>query len=461
MIKTRILDTKKLIEDASALLYQTNVVKAGWQFAPDNPSQIRVENKRKRKILVDRFTDDAIWIGAFYGKKMVGCTRLCKTDENNKFEIEGYSTTQAIKKYLPKDKSTCLESTRTVVAEDFTGLVVVKFLFLHVFKYCQANKYSVFGCVSHERIKRLFTKINVPLKIESGFKYEDTDLTPVNFYFVDYNKGELKTVINNLENSKLNTIDILKLLEIVAPIIPTPLYWMDRDGVVIGINGQCLNAMGTTRENIIGKTPYMFHSHDVADNILHHNNLVMQTGEILSQKEVSTNFATRKKLYALSIKAPLYNDNGDVIGVVGTSVDITAQEEAEELRIQNAEHKGQVYVEFKKCMELIENAFQQTKFKILNARSGNSMTTLKTDENISLSKREKEILYLLSLNKSPKEIAQIFSNIENKNIASSTINSIICKQLYPKLGVFNISQLIEKANYLKLIPFLPETFIHS
>ena len=65
----------------------------------------------------------------------------------------------------------------------------------------------------------------------------------------------------------------------------------------------------------------------------------------------------------------------------------------------------------------------------------------------------------MSLNKSPKEIANILSNRENKNIQSDTIRSMISKQLYTKFGVYNVNQLIEKARILNLIPFIPDNFL--
>ena len=51
--------------------------------------------------------------------------------------------------------------------------------------------------------------------------------------------------------------------------------------------------------------------------------------------------------------------------------------------------------------------------------------------------------------------------MENKKIAPATVGAMINKQLYPKFGVFNVGQLIEKANFLNLIPFMPESFIYT
>ncbi|HMT02812.1 MAG TPA: PAS domain-containing sensor histidine kinase [Burkholderiales bacterium] len=131
-----------------------------------------------------------------------------------------------------------------------------------------------------------------------------------------------------------NSMSVLKALEIVAPILPTPVYWHDVNGVVLGVNEHCLKGMGTIREEVIGRTPYEFYPKDVAEHILKHNEHVIKTGQILSQEEVINNITTGKLVYALAIKSPLYNDEGKVIGILGTSIDITAEKEAEELKKQ-------------------------------------------------------------------------------------------------------------------------------
>jgi DNA-binding CsgD family transcriptional regulator len=73
---------------------------------------------------------------------------------------------------------------------------------------------------------------------------------------------------------------------------------------------------------------------------------------------------------------------------------------------------------------------------------------------ITLTRREKQILYYLSLNKSVKEIANILSQLENKTVSFLTVHSILNKKLYPKFDVLGVSQLIAKAHELKLIPFV-------
>ncbi|MCC2644821.1 MAG: hypothetical protein K0R94_599 [Burkholderiales bacterium] len=74
-------------------------------------------------------------------------------------------------------------------------------------------------------------------------------------------------------------------------------------------------------------------------------------------------------------------------------------------------------------------------------------------DEIILNKRESEILYYLSLNKSIKDIAAVATILDNKEVSASEINAIVNKQLYPKFKVDNISQLVDKATALNLILF--------
>ena len=134
---------------------------------------------------------------------------------------------------------------------------------------------------------------------------------------------------------------IITALEIAAPILPTPVYWLSKDGVVLGINEHCLKAIGATPD-IIGKTPYEFYPNEIAKHIIQHNTEVIQTGKILSQEEPIEDITTGEVKYFSSIKAPLHDDQGNIIGIVGSSIDITAEKEAERLKLENEAHKVQL-----------------------------------------------------------------------------------------------------------------------
>ncbi|MFN8770314.1 MAG: hypothetical protein ACK5Z5_00550 [Neisseriaceae bacterium] len=82
----------------------------------------------------------------------------------------------------------------------------------------------------------------------------------------------------------------------------------------------------------------------------------------------------------------------------------------------------------------------------------------KTNSEVELEEREKEILYYISRGKSYREIATSLSDRYHKRIALSTIASIVRNSLYEKLGVYNMLDLKSKAIELNLNHVPPSLF---
>ncbi|MDF2529618.1 MAG: hypothetical protein K0Q57_498 [Gammaproteobacteria bacterium] len=138
------------------------------------------------------------------------------------------------------------------------------------------------------------------------------------------------------QDKPANRPKIFEELEKIAQILPTPIYWEDVNSVIIGANEQALKASGAlVPEAYIGKTLHELYPHEMADNIKRHNEEVMRLETTLSQEEVIEDITTGKIKYFTAIKTPLRDDDGKVIGIVGTSLDITAEKEAERLELEN------------------------------------------------------------------------------------------------------------------------------
>jgi len=200
MVIIKQLNDAASIEDACALLHNRLIEQIGWNFLPKNPSQLRVEIRNNRHLLVDRFTDNAAWFGAFDDSMLVGCLRVTFVDENNKLEIDGYKNSQVIQEYLPENRSNCTEMTRIAILKNYSGLGILRSLCLAAFKYCDSNKYSICGAPSNVHVISLFKRIQFPLKMANAFKYEEQDPESVHFYFADQGKLEIKNMIMLLES---------------------------------------------------------------------------------------------------------------------------------------------------------------------------------------------------------------------------------------------------------------------
>lgn len=454
------LESCDLIEDACALLYEEYIEKYNWVFSDNNPSKIKIVSKSSRKLLVDRVVEHAVWFGAFHGKKIIGCIRIFKANEKTPFEIEQYASAQEIvSKYIMPNKPNLYECTRACVSSEYKGKKILNLLYLHALQYCQRERASIFGSTNNAHVKFVLKQIGWPLKLENAFKFEESELMPVNFYLASYSNREVISMVRKLElikNSDANrSISILEALEIVAPVLPAPIYWHDKAGVVLGINDLCLEGMGTTRDKVVGKTPYDFYPKKLAEYILKHNAEIMETGKVSFQEESINDVTTGEYKAYLAVKAPLYDDDKNIIGIVGTSINITAEKEAEHLKAEIEKHRA-VKAEQDKFQVMIEqlmHVLNGFKASTLNDQLG----VIKSNSpviDLKLTRREQEVLYFLSLNKSPKEIAQIISILYNKEVNSKTIQSVIDRQLYSKFGVYSISHLIEEANSRQLIPFL-------
>jgi PAS domain S-box-containing protein len=334
----RLTDSEQ-IDEACALLHTIYIEKMQWKFCPDNPSQIRIETRDGKKLLVDKFTQLATWFGVYYEGKMIGCTRVQGIDKNGRLELEGYENTDALHSYFSTRKDKCVELVKFAFLPDYVTPGIIRTLFTTVFEYCEKNGYSPLTTTHNSFLKNMFQKIGFPLKVEHAFKYEPHDPLPVNFYFADHAKSEVSHIINSLEKlnkvSRLTSAKIFRALEIATPVLPVPVYWHDKDGKLLGINERGLKGMGTSR-NIIGSTPYDLYPKERAEKILNDYKVVMDRGEVLAQEEKINDFTTGQKKYFSSIVAPLYDGEGSVIGVVGTAIDITAEKESECLRAENA-----------------------------------------------------------------------------------------------------------------------------
>ena len=173
-------------------------------------------------------------------------------------------------------------------------------------------------------------------------------------YAMDGQNQSLTALIEKLESEN-------KLLKQVIDRLPGSIYWKNKAGAYLGRNDYSLEKMrevgfessDDTRISIINKTDFDLFPPDVAKRYRQHDLEVMGTGKELSIEEPTT-LPNGETIIQLSTKRPLYDDQGEVIGVVGNTVDITrlkkieaALREAKEL----AEASNLAKTEFMRNME--------------------------------------------------------------------------------------------------------------
>jgi len=138
----------------------------------------------------------------------------------------------------------------------------------------------------------------------------DYDIDKIN------NPKQLKKIARNL----LNELNILKN---VLDSIPCSIYWKDKNGTYLGCNKYQAEMAGFNDASyIIGKTDYDFVWKDYAGELSMIDASVMRS-KITADLEETPVIADGSKITMITRKAPLYDIDGKIQGIIGASIDIT------------------------------------------------------------------------------------------------------------------------------------------
>lgn len=120
-----------------------------------------------------------------------------------------------------------------------------------------------------------------------------------------------------------------RMLNNVISLLPGHVYWVDRNHVILGCNEQQAKTVGLkSRHEVVGRKIEEFQTPENAEISIKINNEVMATGEQRVLEEPFQNADGSESIF-LSHKVPLRDVSGDIIGVVGLSIDISERKRLE------------------------------------------------------------------------------------------------------------------------------------
>ena len=142
-----------------------------------------------------------------------------------------------------------------------------------------------------------------------------------------------------------NQLDPWQMLRV----LPGNVFWLSREGVYQGCNEELIKQLNfASLSDIIGKRNCDFLPLEVAKEVDANNELVMQSGlpKVFDEENVHDGGVVT---YYLSHKIPLFDDVGNVNGLLGVALDITEKKQLEaSLRLakEKAEAANRVKTEF-------------------------------------------------------------------------------------------------------------------
>jgi PAS domain S-box-containing protein len=212
------------------------------------------------------------------------------------------------------------------------------------------------------------------------------------------------------------------------------IFVKDLEGRYLIVNKKHVAYLGASAEaDVLGKTLYDFIDHREAARISEFDQKIMQCGEKIENMVDFRHRADRGDFWLLTSKVPLCDQNGQVVGLVGISLDITQQKQAE------AQLKATIHLLEETKLQLIE----AEKLKTVGRLAAGVAHEVKNPLNvISLSAE-----YLENTLKGPTEVLNILKDmreaVEKANRVIFEILDYACPHKL-KLDPGDINELLQR-----------------
>ncbi len=119
-------------------------------------------------------------------------------------------------------------------------------------------------------------------------------------------------------------------INLILKTVPDMIWLKDKDGVYLNCNAMFERFFGADKAKIIGKTDYDFVDIELADFFRQHDKAAMKAKQATINEEWLSFTDDGHRILCETTKTPFNDENGNLIGVLGISHDITKRKEAED-----------------------------------------------------------------------------------------------------------------------------------
>jgi PAS domain S-box-containing protein len=126
------------------------------------------------------------------------------------------------------------------------------------------------------------------------------------------------------------------------------IYTKDKEGCYTYANRLVQELFGASYDKIVGRDDSAFFNLEIANELKCNDARVINHGETLEREERTVVKSTGEERIFWSVKKPLHNNQGEIVGMCGISTDITASKvmekvlQSKELRLREAQQISQI-----------------------------------------------------------------------------------------------------------------------
>ena len=139
--------------------------------------------------------------------------------------------------------------------------------------------------------------------------------------FEDDQHTSIITIWHDITESKESEMNMDTLLST----IPAFVYFKDAELNYVAANKALANMIGIVPSEIRGKNDFDFFPKELAESIRAYDKNIMETSQALINREESATDKNGDTLWVTTYKRPIHDNDGQITGLVGMSMDITAQ----------------------------------------------------------------------------------------------------------------------------------------
>lgn len=237
----------------------------------------------------------------------------------------------------------------------------------------------------------------------------------------------------------MNNIELMKkqilLLETMLNSVGTYIFGKDTHGCYVYANTKVLELFEKPLEEVIGKDDSHFFDLELSTQLKENDQKVLSEGVSIEKEETNVVKATKETRIYRSVKSPIFDSDGNIIGICGVSTDIT-----EEVRLQKLVKQQKTLLDtvLNNIDAYIYMKNEQREFLYVNEKTAD-MFGYPVEEIVG--RKETELL--------PVEVAEHFHQSDSKVFATKE-KQVIDEEVLTPQG--------EKLHYLSVkVPFQQES----